>query len=423
MKISSIHESKFNYFVSKASTENVVSIVKTSFNNPPSIFGYTSDGKKFIDSNAIIVLKINSSKFKPLRYARYNEIGKEASNLNLIDVYNNLIRFLDRPKLLADESNFKMFTSAMEKYSSALEKDGVFKIYKFSNSTDLLKSLVTELKIQPEAIKRAFDLDVKEQQDLPWKKIGKTEIVVPDNMRKNRISDIEKLVYVSNGILKDAGLEKLTDVKMLIVPIGGKAIGHYYPESKLIKIDPSAKATKYGVKTILHEYGHKLFYEFLNSQQQKDISEKFIDVYSNKSPTQQNIKNILQVSSSIKDLMKDVHPGNQIEYIGRKKKFKENSPYTVEEIGENNLKLKSINNPWYTLSGALHSFINNGFSTNGKNLSIDIPESEEKINPGWFPTEYSKTNYHEWFSEIFAYVLLGLVKEKEVVNFVKSFLK
>jgi hypothetical protein len=334
---------------------------------------------------------------------------------------------MDRPELLKASEDFDAFVKSFKEYKDALEKDGVFKTYTYANVNQLIKALLTTFKMHTAVVNSLTGVDINETEDLVHQKIGDTELIFPDNMRGKRIEEITSLISEGNNVIIKAGLGVLTKVRMIVAPISGNIIGLYYPGTKNIKIDPSAKATKSALKTILHEYGHKWYYEQLTQEGRDRIDAKYKEVFANM-PTPEispeRAAQLTQYAKNIHSLVTTINVGDEVTYVGKSKKFKQASPFTVTANTGNALTITSHINQYYKLSGPAQSFINNGFAVNGKMLAVEYPKTNHaEISDGWFPTKYSEKDSHEWYSELFSYYLLGMLKDAEVIDFVKSTLK
>lgn len=424
MKLNQLFEARGDTWVPKGG-EFAVSVVNNSRSNPPTVFMFAADKMPIKDSKNIILLKINAPRFKELRYGRYHNLPYLDSSHNTTQVYNNLSRFIDRPDVLSNTEDFAKFVSSYDEYHEALEKDGVFKSYKFTSVTQLAKALITTFKMHIAVVNKATGIDINETEDLVHQKIGDTELIFPDNMRGKRIEEITRLVTEANKVIENAGLDILTKVRMIVASINGKIIGLYYPQTKNIKIDPSANATKTAMKTILHEYGHKWYYEQLSPQGKEIVYNKYMEV-SKKVPQKEispeRAKELTQYAMNVKSLLQTIKPGDEIGYVGKSRKFKEAAPYAVVYNTIQELSIISQVRKTYSLTGKSQSFINNGFTHNGKLLAVDRGPGTTgpEIEPGWFPTEYSRKDGHEWYAELFAHYLMGQLKEQEVIDFVKS---
>lgn len=424
METNHLFEARGDVWVPKGG-DLAVSIVLNSRSNPPTLFMFASDEQPIKDSKNIVVLKVNSPKFKELRYGRYHNLPYLDSSHNTTQVYNNLSRLIDRPELLANPEDFAKFVTSYNEYQEALQKDGVFKSYTFTGVTQLAKALLTTFKMHTNVVNKATGIDINQADDLVHQKIGNTELIFPDNMRGKRIQEITKLITEGNRVIEQAGLGVLTKVRMIVAPIQGNFVGLYYPTTKNIKIDPAAKATKTALKTILHEYGHKWYFEQLSPQGKQAVYNQYMAISKNipqKQISPERAKELTQYAMNVKSLLQTIKTGDEIGYIGKNKKYKDAAPYRVIYNTIQELSIISQVRNTYKLTGKSQAFINSGFTHNGKPMTVEHPpgSTETEIEAGWFPTEYSRKNNEEWYAELFAYYLMGKLKDQEVIDFIKS---
>ena len=354
MKINHLFEARGEYF-KRSADDYVVALASTNSSNPPFVFVIALDRVSIKDSANLLVLKINTAKFKPLLGAKYSTFGQSIVQENL---WNNLYRYI-------------------------------------------------------------------------YLHVDDTEVMYPDNMRKSRLSEIMKLIGEANKRVISHGLGVITKGKMIIAPITSvKTIGLYYHSTRSITIDPAAKVSSEALNTILHEYGHKWFYEHLSKDQHAQIKAKFSEVYSpaaKKELSKDQMDFAITRGKAIQDALKTLKVGDILTYNGRKNKFKQMQPFTIEVVTPAEMKVSYNGNYGKAhLKGSPVAFFDNGFVKNGKLLStgVEAPATatEKVIDQSWFPTLYSRKNYEEWFAEIFAAYLEDKLTYQPVVDFLKQYL-
>ena len=429
MKINHLFEARGEYF-KRSADDYVVALASTNSSNPPFVFVIALDRVSIKDSANLLVLKINTAKFKPLLGAKYSTFGQSIVQENL---WNNLYRYIYNPRYLDSYENedvFYDFTYELKTNKSYLEKEQICKFYYAKNVNELSRILVGNLKIPPHLIIDITGVEFAQaaKADLH---VGDTEVMYPDNMRKSRLSEIMKLIGEANKRVISHGLGVITKGKMIIAPITSvKTIGLYYHSTRSITIDPAAKVSSEALNTILHEYGHKWFYEHLSKDQHAQIKAKFSEVYSpaaKKELSKDQMDFAITRGKAIQDALKTLKVGDILTYNGRKNKFKQMQPFTIEVVTPAEMKVSYNGNYGKAhLKGSPVAFFDNGFVKNGKLLStgVEAPATatEKVIDQSWFPTLYSRKNYEEWFAEIFAAYLEDKLTYQPVVDFLKQYL-
>jgi len=359
------------------------------------------DKKPIAQSTNLILIKISSNKLKEWNSTHANKF---------IPLHNGVILPIINPYILESAGNLETFKENLENSESYFIKIGLIKIEKFNNIKNLSKELVIKDKLPPSVVFKISGINFDETIE-KFEKVGESEIIFPDNIKANKIEEISNLIREANDILINNNLGYLTKTKILVSPISGNAIGRYYPNSKHIQIDNNAKAIPNAVQTLIHEYGHKFFYEFLNEEARQKIKKKFNQLVN-------SIK--INCDSSLNNL-ENIKVGDIITYQGMVKKYKAASPFVV--ISKNPSKMILVSqdeNNQLTLVSNPENFLNQGLFHNGEELSRFIESSSDL---GFFPTKYSKTDYLEWFAELFAYKLLNKLKSEKASAFIEGFIK
>lgn len=422
MKLRNLLEASVNYYIRQAGNF-AVALIK---GNIPQFLILATDHHSIAGSSNLLFIKINSTKFKNIKFSA-NSYGRTSAEM--LEMHNSVLAFIDRPKALETPHNFNEFLTNLEKHKAWLENFGAIKITKFNNVAELSKMLVVKTSLSPHIIEKLTGVHVDDSVSASHF-AGQSELVFPDTLRQAKIDEITALVSAANKILENNGIGIITKCKMFVAPITGNTIGMYYPQTKQIKIDPSARATKQALHTLLHEYGHKWFFEHLSKETINEVKLKFGEVYRETNfriVSPEKAHQIAQNLTNIKVALSNVKVGDTVEYLGRKKKLKQLSPYTVTEFTPEKLQLTSHASQFVKFSGSPSQFVNADFAVNG--VKIETPKTPDggntppDIDLGWFPSQYSKTNYEEWYAEIFAFVLEGRIQEPEIVNFIKNTLR
>ena len=229
----------------------------------------------------------------------------------------------------------------------------------------------------------------------------------PENMRPKRkegfvdlFRQLHKMFYAHSFINLIAG-----DVRF--VKLTGNTLGLYYLATNDIRIKPTAQANNRLLFTMIHEHGHRYWYQFSSEEARKTVRETFTQLqkggenYVN--PNEDSIKQRQQ------DFYDQIEIGSTVNYKGRKGAFKRHTPMTVKNKEGGNLYLKSGIRDIVAASGSAAAFMNNQWDFEG--VEIQPVEDHELHTYGqdseqWFPTQYSMQDPEEWFAELFALYIM-----------------
>lgn len=259
-------------------------------------------------------------------------------------------------------------------------------------------------------------------------------IYFPTGMQNSRKKNFERVLEDCKNIFRKHGLEKVVSGNIKFSKIPGNAVGLYFSQSKDIKIDPSSKDLHRLLYVLIHEFIHKLEYEFIPNRS-SEINKIFIE-------------NKHRLNSSILSTNR-VELNDEFEYTGKKKmylgtwivsktrysdevkmtkakimsgRYEQETP--VEKIQLQNTKTKA------TLNAPVDVFISHGFNPKSTNVVINNIGYSYQLSTiptiktdSFYPTDYSKTNSHEWFAETMTmYFLKALIPDSEIEKTIKSFL-
>jgi hypothetical protein len=244
------------------------------------------------------------------------------------------------------------------------------------------------------------------------------DIIYEVDITQRKKDEIKKLLSEVERYLRRVKLDKKLLYGKIIVSktIRGTVLGLYYSHDDTIKLKSNVKADKNAIHTIIHELGHRHWFKILNQIQRDNIQAMYRDLKQNKD-RKSPVSNIDLI---YKDFIKDLSIGDTVTYTGRKKKFKNFSPYTITKIDGDTIKIASVELPQATLEGKLPAFRNWKF--NGKELKVDYSSRDDIFLDDYFTSEYSKTNEKEFYAELFAYYVFGNIKNKDVLKFIKTYI-
>lgn len=295
-------------------------------------------------------------------------------------------------------------------YDKFLSKDkikGNFSVKKVKSKSALFQYIESKYTIGIGGFEQAFGkIERKEPDEI----IYDARIFYKLGMREKRKERFRKIIKSALDKLNRESMSYLSDADFVFSKISKGTNGLYFHKGKDMKIDPSSnlKDEKL-VKVIIHELGHKLWYEFLSEKTKKDIEEKFNSLLRGDTSRKDKTKKFLE----------NVEVGDIAKSIPTTKKLMKYSPYEIIEISSKEVKIQSLGplKIGFALTPRDAVALLDVFSADDEKIVFQTDYSFEKENPtfgaeGWFPTMYSKSSHTEWFSEMFSlYVLNGLPEE------------
>lgn len=423
-------------------TGYVVFIERTRRPLVPAYSFVSQDNKPIEQSNRIRLYKINQTAIKKYldelgnRYT-YN-VKESAEYIEIADLIGWFAR--DAKKSKSDEivSRMNELTAIPELTKYVVSKD--------LDRKQLHKYVTIELKLPLQSFVEAFGAapDMSSDDDEDTDRVGKAVVYFPDRIKdanKKSIMDILEKVY---SIFKKNRIGQLMTGDIRIQKMGGKTIGLYYPGSKDIRINYMAKKSKTTIETIIHEFGHKWYYEFVPGLK-TDIRDKYRDARRKGTPERGKSK-ALETLEALQDseearLLSDLlaKEGTKLSYSGRKRSYKgdwvshglDHRKWVKmkREGGDGKSRFNGfvaapsyfLTDPGWTSPLAKLKNVLKKSATIQKDLAKE--EDGKKVDPtSWFPTKYSEKDSEEWYAELFSYTLLGDIKG-EPADFIKSTLK
>lgn len=291
-----------------------------------------------------------------------------------------------------------------------------------------LKIATTDLKMALSMAEKKFG-KMPEQLTTTEIKIGNSHLYFPEGARESNVKTLTHLVTNVYNDLKSHGLEKLFTHPIRFVKNLGNTLGYYAPMDGDIKIAYTASNDDRTVFTVLHEYGHKYFYEFFKGQ--REVRDKWLEL--RRMGTSFKDSDIAKTNDEqAKKLLAHIKIGDVLVSKGRK--FK--GEWVVEQIIGNKIHLKQdkiqdgVRVATRKISGVATYFLS-GEDWTSKNPDVAAimkyaPTVTKKHNientDAWFPTQYSETKPEEWFAELFALYISGKLKG-DVAAFMQGLLK
>lgn len=417
-------EARGNYYKFNTTDDLATAIVMNKSVNPISFAVVSADGAPIDRSENVILIQAFPRKINAFEKANHINTRTDEG-----------VAFYTLLKYYFRRASTPQYLALLKTFGKKLVSEGLLKIHTFPSAQKAAIHGMTKLKLHPQVLSTAFGVSSIEsligdsQEDGHHVSIGDTILYYPDNMRKNRLDGIVASIEKANKILESKGFGFLTKGKMIVAPITAQSTAAlYFPTEKMIKIDPGTKFAKDTISNTLHEYGHKLYYEFLSTKARDAIRSMYTTAITSTPTSDYGARSNIQkeISRRVSEIAKNlIVPGDELVYKGRKKDFKRASPFTITSVDAERGYMRAATASGSPIAGPIESFFNKGFEIKGKPLKIDLRDIEEetKDREGWFPSVYSRKNHEEWFSEIFAHYLLGETNSKDIASFIKEIVR
>lgn len=195
-------------------------------------------------------------------------------------------------------------------------------------------------------------------------------IIWPETIRESSKKKCIELLDKIKNILSSHGLLEIFTGK-IVFRNNMKSAGLYYQTGNEIHINSTISVLdNNGLRTILHEFGHKWYYEFTNDHIKELIAEKY--------------------NKEISLLSNTYNVGDEIKYYGiTRPEFKDKKIVIIDKTKDD-----------FTIDIEGRQFkIDKKFFDLKANIFKKISDND------YFPTAYSKTSIIEWQAECFAFYL------------------
>jgi len=352
------------------------------------------------DSFTVVTLKTGTIKKRMAEIKQNHRRGVYVSD-DAIDFYNNMNELITRQNI---DPNWLIHHEDVATHRSFFKEP-----LKFFNY------LTTNLGMAVELYTRSYG-EVPERSDNPdhaafgihdenVEKIDNTYVTFPENIKPANKKRMIDMVHTLNDVLSSKSMNHLfnsTDIKF--TKLKGGIIGQYFISSKDIRIQPLVKNSKSVILTLIHEYGHKLWHEFMDETTKQAIIDKFNEVSNEHEYTSTS-----DISSRTQEAISELKLKQTVHYTGRKSSLRKSSPYIIDEINGNQMKLVPDNERFSGFITAPTGIImNKDWRAEGIDTTYQATD-DYRDTEDWFPTKYSTTDHEEWFSEIFSYYVNNML--------------
>ena len=340
--------------------------------------------------------------FATIRYAEdhpnYSPLKEKISKILQATASNNAIL-----------SNLEYFKSTPELYK-VVRLNGRERIFRYL-TTDLKMPLVYYVDAFGE-VSEAEGTDHSEHVEY----FHGAKLFFPEAMRENRRIAMRHMLGKVYDHLKQVNLTNIFKCDIRFATQLMKTAGRYHIDTKDIRIQPNAEDSDAVVYTLIHEYGHKHFFETLSADQRAAIKNKFDQLGVEKAVTRTMFRKEFR---SVTEFAKQhFSAGTTLEWLGKNtKKLQRTDTFVVRSFVGDELKFVNLRNKivWtahFNKQGAEHFF--DKWAVNGKKISPpdelraeEISDRYHAVSDQWFPTLYSTTNCIEWYAESFAFYVLN----------------
>jgi hypothetical protein len=284
----------------------------------------------------------------------------------------------------------------------------------------MFRYLTTDLKMSQLAFEKYFGLFKEEVSEDHTERLHNAMLIFPESMRESRKQVMIEVLEKTYDLLKKANLEKIFSGTIRCVQTGAATSGVYYPATQTMSVAPFHNKPDDVVATLIHEYAHKYWYEFMTAAQRDAIRLKYKELSKNGDKIRAQVRfdvekeqaKITRHQSANTDLLK---MGSVLTYAGKSSKAaKRGEKFVVHKIDSNGdfcIARESV--PNRTVFYAKPSI----FLTSAKwhiqgneNPVAERPSDNDIVSSEWFPTQYSTTSDEEWMAENFMLFVLGQLR-------------
>lgn len=244
--------------------------------------------------------------------------------------------------------------------------------------------------------KKIFGFVPISKEDENIKILDGIEIQMPEKMKEKRKKELLNFIEKMNNIFNEKGLGQYISGKIIFTKLPGDQIGNYVKNTGEILMNPETILNPRTLKVLLHEFGHKYWFEILNEQERNQL----IKIHD-------KMKSEFDILS--KDVIKNIKTNDILVYDGDREDLQ--GEWKITSL---NGSRAYLSNNEISFDHNLPNLIRNGFypkSFDSKTHTKPfISHSFSGVSEMYFPTQYSENNIFEWFAEIFTLWLTDQLK-------------
>jgi hypothetical protein len=228
-------------------------------------------------------------------------------------------------------------------------------------------------------------------------------------MKPNNIKAANEILGAVYQLLDKAGEVEVFGGDIRFIKLPHNISGQYSVTNDNIVANQSMKgANADSVYTLLHEYGHKKMHTSMDRATVKEIDTKYGELRRSGETYMQDI----DYATAVHHAISKFQTGQHLHYRGRQKQYARDPDYVIKSIDKNkaSASLAIASDPSrVVVEYPLTMFLNpRKWETAGMDLTPPKEKPKSKVKTdNWFPTEYSQTDSHEWWAEMYSFYILG----------------
>jgi hypothetical protein len=372
----------------------IFALYGTSGAGIPSHIFVSADGSDLEYADDIYALNIQPNNLKKLKreimmkQARGQASGSDEAYMSMIQMFEQLSLTGDQIRSIGKHLPAKI-----------VELNGRPRIYKY---------LTTDLGLPVQVYLDGFGQPPEMGED-EFVQFHNARLFVPDTMKPNNVKAATNTLEIVYQHLDRAGEVEVFggDIRFIKLPhhIGGQ----YSLTNDNIVVNQNMKgADADAVYSLIHEYGHKKMHTSMDRATVKEIEGKYMELLG----SGESYMADLDYASAVLDATSKFEVGQQLHYRGRQKQYARDPDYVIKSIDTNrsSANLARASDPNRVMvEYPLYMLLN---PKKWESEGMDLTPPKEKLNSeqksdGWFPTEYSQSESHEWWAEMYAFYILG----------------
>ena len=364
----------------------------------PGVIFKPADGNTIRDSNHIFSVVVNNAAGTKL----WNKIVQDNQS-GTVNQGSPEHEFLQLWSNIGNARQDSVDLRAMSQFP------GVFKVAELYGRDRIFKYITTDLRMPQQVFVKHFG-EVPDMGEEHFVKFHDARVFIPDNARAASKKAMMNVLETLFQHLRANGFGFLFHGDIRFIQLVGNRIGTYNVITKEMNIVPKVKNSKEVIYTLLHEFAHKYWFEYMDQEARVKVRQKFGELMRGDTRHKADTSSH---DATIADLRANLEPGMQLDYTGRKRDFKRYSPFVIKEITKDGfLRLASVADEmeFVRVKAPIAALLTNRWSVPSlEEGGFEKPEPLTKYDmesDQWFPTKYSMVEDEEWFAEIMAFFLL-----------------
>jgi hypothetical protein len=353
----------------------------------PSVVFSSDDGRPLTETERLTVMLVAGRKFTEV----------------LRDRDRSRIRGLQPPSDQIDQARMALYTPdrilANQRLFAQLPE--FFKIATVQGRASIYRYLTTDLKMTANTFQHLFGKPPDLTHGEHYQAFHNARLFFPETMRASRQQALLVMLEEVYEVLAKNRLTPVFGCDTRFVKQTTNAAGIYHVGTDDMRISPDANNTKGVVYTILHEYGHRHYFRFLPEEQRQQVKAKYNEL------RRSGVRWADPQAGERKQAITRLQPGVKLRYVGKTRKLKAIGEF---EITPSPLPGKvRIKGGGTSFTGPPSVFVDADWQIIGDDAHEALVKTAEYdlVSSDWFPTEYSQTEYEEWYAECFAIRALG----------------